>query len=133
MSSWPADWPEPVRGFYAALADRFGWREATVEGVIANVEYLRALAESDRPRTYFEADIDKGRWLFEVVEDGGELIAIRQVVVYADGGVHRYSWRQREDDAGFLTDQAIDPSEGVQPSNAAAFGAAWGDGARPKD
>jgi hypothetical protein len=119
--------PHTVRAFHVSLADRFAWPEATIEGVIANVQYFRSLAESDRPHWFFAADTDEGRWLFEAVGDGDELmIAIRQVDIDLDGGIHRYSWRHREDDAGFLTDQPIDPSEGDWRSpDAAELNVAW--------
>jgi hypothetical protein len=128
MSSWPTDWSDPVRRFYMSRADRFGWPEATIEGVIANVEYIRALTESDRARAYFRADTDEGRLLYEVVHDGDEFVAIRQVEIHPDRSVHRYSWRHREDDAGFLAEKAIDPTDPFEPSDEAAFNAAWGRG-----
>jgi hypothetical protein len=121
MSSWPVAWPVDVREFYESLAVQYGWPDVVVDGVAANVEYLRGLDESDRERVYLCGDDEEGsRWYFEAVEDRGELVPIRQVEI-GDDSVHRYSWRRREDESGFLTDQAIDPGDGLERCEAAVF------------
>jgi hypothetical protein len=125
MRSWPTSWPDAVRQFYESLADEFGWSDYVVEGVSANVEYLRGLDASDRERAYFSGDAEGERWLFEAVDDGGRFVVIRQVVIDAGGGVHRYSWRRREDEHGGLTDQAIEPTDGLERGEVSEFIDAW--------
>jgi hypothetical protein len=74
-------------------------------------EYFRGLEESDRPRAYFrgaDAEDDRKQWLFEVVEDNGDRVAIKQVEAESSGVTHRYWWRHLEDNHGFLTDQPLD-------------------------
>jgi hypothetical protein len=68
-------------------------------------------------------------WYFEAVEDRGQLVAIRQLTVEADGTRHRY-WADRlEDDWGFLTDQPLAPqeSDGLEAVSAEQFRQVWGD------
>jgi hypothetical protein len=78
MRSWPTSWPDAVREFYESLADEFRWDDSTVAVVAAHVEYLRRLDASDRRRSYFACDAEGARWLFEAVDDAGELVVIRQ-------------------------------------------------------
>lgn len=126
MAGWPAYWPSEVIDWYESLASRFGWSQPTIEGVIASVEYLRRLEESDLPRSYWRGEFEGVRWLWEAVQAGGELAAVRQVELAPDGSARRYSWRRREDDAGFLTDQALEPSEDIALLSREAFLSAWG-------
>jgi hypothetical protein len=128
MTSWPAAWPTGVREFYESLANQFDWSDHVVDGVTANVEYLRCLEASGRKRSYFCGGWEGERWLFETVEDGAELVAIRQIVIDQDGAVHRYSWRRREDDDGALTDQAVEPTAALDRCESAEFADAWGTG-----
>jgi hypothetical protein len=124
MTGWPAHWPSEVIDWYVSLASRFGWSQHTIEGVIANVDYLRRLEESDLPRSYLQAEFEGVRWLWEAVQAGGELVALRQVEISLDGSARCYSWRRREDDAGFLTDQALEPADLAHLSRE-AFLSAW--------
>jgi hypothetical protein len=123
---WPATWPSDVADWYESLASKRGWPLATIEGVIVNVEYLRQLEESDLPRSYLQGESEGVRWLWEAVRIGGELIAVRQIEISSNGSVRRYSWRRREDDAGLLTDQPMEPSDDVATLSREAFLAAWG-------
>lgn len=59
------------------MASRFGWSQSVIEGVIADVEYLRQLDESDLPRSYLHGEFERVRWLWEAVQAGGELVAVR--------------------------------------------------------
>jgi hypothetical protein len=123
---WPAAWPSEVADWYESLASKRGWPPATIEGVIANVEYVRQLDESDLPRSYLQGEFEGVRWLWEAVPAGGELIAVRQIEITSDGSARRYFWRRREDDAGFLTDQPLEPSDDLAPLSREEFLAAWG-------
>jgi hypothetical protein len=134
MTRWPASWPPEAADWYESLARRYGWNQPAVDGVIASVEYLRQLAESDLPRSYLQADAGGERWLWEAVKVGGELVAVRQVEISRDGSVRRYSWQRREDDAGFLTDQALELPDGTASLTGEAFASAWsasGEGSLP--
>ena len=96
-----------------------------------SVEYYRSLQSSSRTRRYFLAhapDHPTERWYFEAVEDNGELVAIRQLVIEGDGSRHSYSADHMEDEWGFLTDQPLDDSidEGlVSVCTEDTFKAAW--------
>jgi len=129
--TWPAYWPSEVADWYESLASRSCWPQSVIEGVIANVEHLRRLDESDLPCSYLQAEFEGVRWLWKAVQSGGELVAVRQIEISPDGTARRYSWRRREDDAGFLTDQPLEPSEVMAPLSREAFLSAWGaDGLR---
>jgi hypothetical protein len=123
--TWPATWPPEVADWYESLALEFGWPESVIEGVIANVEYLRQLDESDLPRSYLQGEFEGVRWLWEAVHADGELVAVRQVEISSDGLARRYWWRRREDDAGFLTDQPLEPSDEMTQLSREEFLAAW--------
>jgi len=45
----------------------------------------------------------------------GEIIAVKQVEIPLSGKIRRYSWKQLEDDAGFLTDKPLPAEEGLTP------------------
>jgi hypothetical protein len=126
MTGWPVYWPSEVIDWYESLASRFAWSRDTIDAVIASVDYLRRLEESDLPRSYLQGASEGVRWLWEAVQAGGELVAVRQVEIGQDGVPRRYSWRRREDDAGFLTDQALEPAEDMTPLSREAFLSAWG-------
>lgn len=129
MSAWPHDWPDEVQNFYSSLAATYQWSQDTIVAFTASVEYVRRLDESDRARVYFSGHADGARWLFETVQDGVDLAAIRQILINDDDGVvHRYSWRRLEDDFGGLTDQAVVAEGGVERSGPAEFIEAWADG-----
>jgi hypothetical protein len=73
--------------------------------------YVRNLDASQRPRVYWrglDPEGNRTEWLFETVEDDGQRVAIRQMVVDASGVVHRYWWEHLEHEVGFLTDQPVD-------------------------
>lgn len=78
------------------------------------VEYYRALQQSGCARGYWvgiSPDDDAERWLFETVEDGEELVVVRQLTVGTDGTRRQYSVDHFEDEWGFLTDQPLDPAD----------------------
>jgi hypothetical protein len=90
--------------------------------------YFQGLEESDRPREHWRGiDPDDGRtqWLFQTVEDGGQQIAIRQVIVHPDGVIDRYWWKHLEDEAGFLTDQPVEYTDQLIAISADEFDALW--------
>jgi hypothetical protein len=64
-------------------------------------------------------------WAFETVEDDGELVAIRQLVVEPSGAVHRYWWDHPEDEAGFLTDQPVDYIDRLDAISPDEFTGLW--------
>jgi hypothetical protein len=63
--------------------------------------------------------------LWEAVQAGGELVAVRQIEISPDGSARRYSWRRREDDASFLTVE-LELSDEMAPLSGEAFLSAWG-------
>ena len=96
-----------------------------IQGVIANVEYLRQLDESDAPRSYLHGKSEGVRWLFEAVQTGGKLTVVRPIEISLDGSARRYSWRRREDNAGGLTDQPLEPTNDLAPLSREEFLSAW--------
>jgi hypothetical protein len=59
-----------------------------------------------------EGLVDKGaRWLWEAIVVNDETLAIGQIELGSSGAAHCYWWRHLEDDAGGLTDQALDVAE----------------------
>ena len=123
--TWPDTWPDHVRRFYAGLASRFGWPAWVIEGVAANVEYLRRLTDSAGERRYFSFTGEESTWLYETVEDRGELVVIRQVEVDPAGAVRGYGWQHREDEHGMLTEQPITPEDEVDRIDRTVFDVAW--------
>jgi hypothetical protein len=92
-------------------------------------EYFKGLEESERAREHWRGiDPDDGRteWLFQTVEDDGQRIAIRQMIIHADGGIDRYWWKHLGDDAGFLTDQPVDYANQLVAIPAEEFDGLWG-------
>lgn len=92
------------------------------------IQYYRDLEASERERRYFygtSPEDDRELWLFEVVEDRGELVVIRQLTIEANGTRHRYSADHMEDDWGFLTDQPIDYADELSTCTADDFERAW--------
>jgi hypothetical protein len=91
-------------------------------------DYFRSLEESDRPRVYLGAPDpeDSGtQWLFEVVEDDGSRVAIKQIEATSSGLVRRYWWQHLEDEHGFLTDMPLDDSERFSEVSREAFLRVW--------
>jgi len=89
---------------------------------------LRALDESDLPHSYwhFHWEEEGSDWFVETVSDNGEEWPVKQLVVEADGVIHRYWWAHIEDEAGALGDQALDPSfPGIEVIDAATFIDGW--------
>jgi hypothetical protein len=121
----PADWSAEVVDRYASRAARLGWPPSVVEAVASNAEHIRNLAGSARRRRYFAGESEGDQWLFEAVEDLGELVVIRQVLIEPNGATHRCSWSWIEDDEGGLTDEPLDPLRGPSPTTAACFEEAW--------
>lgn len=91
-------------------------------------DYFRRLEESDVPRMHLRAPDPKDertQWLFEVVEDDGQRVAIKQIEVESSGRIHRYWWQHLEDDRGFLTDQPLDDAEGLSEVSGDEFYRVW--------
>ena len=127
MSDWPSDWPPEMKEFWTRKATENGWNALIIEGVRRNIEYIRSLDESSRVPRYFHSDrsMDGHEDFFKAVEDDGELVVVRQIVIGPEG-THRYWWRVREDEEGFLTDQPMPPDvEGLLPISADEFEAHW--------
>ena len=93
-------------------------------------DYFRSLEESDRPRMYLsgpDPEDERTQWLFEVVEDEGRRIAIKQIEARSSGEIQRYCWGHLEDDHGFLTDQPLDTwdADAVLEISREAFQSVW--------
>ena len=92
------------------------------------VPYFRRLEASDRPRTYLRAadpeDAQK-HWLFEVVDDDGERVALKQIEADSSGEIHRYWWQHHEDEHRFLTDQPLDDIEELSEISREEFQRVW--------
>ncbi|GAA1141780.1 hypothetical protein GCM10009630_45470 [Kribbella jejuensis] len=125
MSGFPAE----VEGYYAELAERRGWDEATASAIRSTVELIRDLDRGTAPRTFGAAVDDYGTdWLYEAVWHEAEWVVIRQLGVGEDGEVTRYWWQRLEDDEGMLTDQALDREDwGLRPLTREDFYTAWDD------
>ncbi len=70
--------------------------------------YVKPLEDGTAPRRFLTAvDPEDGRRHFwEAVEEGGGLVAIRQLVI--QGGLRwRYDWQHLEDENGFLTEAPL--------------------------
>lgn len=110
------------------------WRTfsyVVVEGV---VDYYCELELSSLPCVHLvwrSPDDENEWWYVEAVEVDGELVAIRQVTIEANGDGHRYSTDRIEDDWDGLTDQAIDYEEQPERRSASLFEEAWGRSGRP--
>ena len=90
--------------------------------------YFQGLEESDRAREHWRViDPDDGRaeWLFQTVEDDGQRIAIKQMIVHPSGAIDRYWWKHLEDEAGFLTEQPVDYTEQLVAISAEEFDGLW--------
>ena len=90
--------------------------------------YFRALEELDRPRTFLRgADPENAKklWLFEVVEDEGERVALKQIEIDASEAIHRYWCEHLEDEHGFLTDQPLDGIEELSEISREQFERIW--------
>ena len=129
------DFPADVEAYCRRLAVQRRWPPETEAAFRATVAWYRALDDSPEPRQYFEyvdheGLVDKGaRWLWEAVVVNGETVAIRQIEMDSSGTAHCYWWRHLEDDAGGLTDQAIDVAEpGITAVLRSVFRALWRSG-----
>lgn len=90
-------------------------------------QYYLNLERSSRPRTYYlHVGADARRWYLEAVQDGGETVPIRQLVVEADGTKHAYSAGHLDDDWGGLRDQPIGDAERLTEIGGADFAEQWG-------
>lgn len=126
------DFPADVETYYRRLAAQWDWPPETEAAFRASVAWYRALDEGSEPRQYYEyvdheGLVDEGaRWLFETVSVNHETVAIKQIELSSSGSAHCYSWRHMEDDAGGLTDQALDLAEpGLAPVSRSTFYALW--------
>lgn len=92
------------------------------------VKYYRGLMQSNSARSYWvgtSPDDEAERWFFETIEDGDELVVVRQLAIEADGKGHRYSVDHFEDEWGFLTDQPLALGDGLARCSSEDFEAAW--------
>lgn len=126
------DFPVEVETYYRCLATQRQWSPQTEAAFRASVAWYRALDEGSEPRYYYEyvdraGLVDEGaRWLWEAVRVDHETVAIKQIELDSSGAARRYWWRRVEDDAGGLTDQALDLVElGLTPVSRSAFYALW--------
>lgn len=71
--------------------------------------FIRSLDESPGRRWYLTSqDPEDGRrYFWEVVEHGGQLIAVKQLEIELQGGRWRYDWNHLEDENGFLTEAPL--------------------------
>lgn len=129
------DFPADVETHCRHLAVQHHWPPETEAAFRASVAWYRALDEGFEPRQYFEYVDHKGlvdegaRWLWEAIAVNHETVAIRQIELDSSGVAHCYWWRHLEDDAGGLTDQALDVGEpGLTPVSRSAFYALWESG-----
>ncbi|RSN56225.1 hypothetical protein DMH01_31000 [Amycolatopsis sp. WAC 04182] len=126
------DLPADVETRYRRLAAQRRWPRETEAAFRASVARYRALDQGSELRQYYEyvdheGLVDEGaRWLWEAVVVDHETVAIKQIEQDSSGAAHRYWWRNIEDDAGGLTDQALDLAEpGLTPVSRATFYALW--------
>ncbi|WP_370964824.1 hypothetical protein [Amycolatopsis sp. cg9] len=129
------DFPADVEAHCRRLAVQRRWPPETEAAFRATVAWYRALDESSEPRRYFEyvdheGMVDKGaRWLWEAVVVNDETVAIKQIELSLSGLARCYWWRHLEDDAGGLTDQALDLTEpGLTAVSGSSFRALWESG-----
>ncbi|WP_328992357.1 hypothetical protein OG394_38915 [Kribbella sp. NBC_01245] len=121
--------PEDVEVYYAELAASREWPPETVRAIRATVELIRDLDRSTTARTYGAwADENGTDWLFEAVWHEREWVVVRQLGAGEDGEITRYWWKRIEDDAGFLTSEALDrDAKGLRELARDDFYAAWDD------
>lgn len=121
--------PEDVEVYYAELAASREWPPETVRAIRATVELIRDLDRSTTARTYGAwADENGTDWLFEAVWHEREWVVVRQLGAGEDGEITRYWWKRIEDDAGFLTSEALDRDTlGMRELTRDDFYAAWDD------
>ncbi|MER7860188.1 hypothetical protein ABTX61_13865 [Amycolatopsis japonica] len=123
------DFPPDVEAHYRRLAAQRHWPYETEAAFRASVARYRALDEGAGLRQYYEyVDherlVDEGaRWLWEAIVVEHEIVAIKQIELDSSGAVRRYWWRNIEDEAGGLTDQALDP--GLTAVSRSTFYALW--------
>ncbi|MFD5243649.1 hypothetical protein ACFWIW_03875 [Amycolatopsis sp. NPDC058340] len=126
------DFPQDVETRYRRLAAQRHWSLETEAAFRASVAWYRAFDESSELRQYYEyvdheGLVDEGaRWLWEAITVNDEAVAIKQIELDSSGTAHRYCWRNIEDDAGGLTDRALDLADpGFTPISRSAFYALW--------
>ncbi|MER6666004.1 hypothetical protein ABT256_15805 [Amycolatopsis japonica] len=127
-----SDFPPDVEARYRRLTAQRHWPRETEAAFRANVAWYRALDEGSELRRYYEyvdheGLVDEGaRRLWEAIVVEQETVAIRQIELDSSGTIRRYWWRNIEDDAGGLTDQALDLTEpGLTPVSPSAFYSLW--------
>ncbi|RSN34684.1 hypothetical protein DL990_13705 [Amycolatopsis sp. WAC 01416] len=126
------DLPADVETHYLRLAAQRHWPPETESAFRASVAWYRALDEGSELRQYYEYVDHEGlvnegaRWLWEAIVVDHETVAVKQIEQDSSGAVHRYWWRNIEDDAGGLTDQALDLADpGLTPVSRSTFSALW--------
>ena len=126
------DFPTEVETYYRRLAAQRHWTSQTEAAFRATVAWYRDLDQSTEPRCYYEyvdreGLVDEGaRWLWEAIVVDRETVAVKQIELSSSGVAHRCWWQRLEDDAGELTDQALDLVEpGLTPVSRSAFSALW--------
>jgi hypothetical protein len=91
-------------------------------------DYFRSLEESERPRLYLrgrDPENEETQWLFEVIEDDGRRVVVKQIEVESSGQIHRYWWQQLEDEHGFLADHPLGDAEDVSEASREDFQHFW--------
>ena len=89
--------------------------------------FIQSLAERPGPRLYLKAqDPEDGRrYLWEAVEDGGRLVAVKQLEIDVQGVRWRYDWKHLEDENGFLTDQPLNMDTNILETTRSEFFNEW--------
>ena len=90
--------------------------------------FIQSLDEGPGHRQYLTAqDPDDGRrYLWEVVEHGGQLIAVKQLEIDQQGHRWRYDWKHLEDENGFLTDAPLYIDKNIVTIARDVFSNEWG-------
>lgn len=120
------DFPADVEAHCRRLAVQHNWSPEAETAFRATVAWYRSLDESSE----HEGLVDEGaRWLWDAIVVNDETVAIRQIELGSSGAAHCYWWRHLEDDAGGLTDQALDLAEpGLCVVSRSVFRALWKSG-----
>ena len=90
-------------------------------------QFIRSLDERPGHRQYLAAhDAEDGRrYLWEVIDDRGELVAVKQLEIDLQGRRWRYDWTHLEDENGFLTDQPLFVDKNIRETTRDEFFKEW--------
>jgi hypothetical protein len=126
------DLPADIEDHYRRLAARRQWPAETEAAFRASVAWYRELDERPAARQYYEyvdheGLVDEGaRWLWEAVMADHEMVAVKQIELSSSGTARCYWWQHLEDDAGGLTDQALETAQpDIKPVPRHVFYALW--------